>query len=987
MLQYNKLYLLRFSLSERSALFRKAVLLFILFCSCIYQAFGTHLRAGQITVKYVGPRTVDITVEVWTNTLNTTVLFGGDQDILDFGDGNTIFVPETRSQRTGPSGIPLPPNVEYASFTVYGYQYTAPGTYKISYREPNRNEGVLNMDGSVNTTFYLETVILIGAGAQQNNSPVLLIDPIDRACPGVAFFHNPGAYDPDERTVGDSLSYEMVVPFSSRNTPVVNYRDPNHPSFYTNYETASENGTRPTFSINAVTGDLRWDAPGKVGEYNIAFHVVEHRKINGVWRRIGYVRRDMQILVEDCDNERPTLELPADTCVVAGTLLNVDVIGKDPDGDPVKIEAFSQILNPPFNPVATITPDPGPEDFVSVPATTNFEWQTDCSHIREQPYSVVFKITDKPVLGPRLATFDTWFITVVGPKPVWNTAVPNNTERSVTLTWNPYECAQAVSMQVWRKVEGSDFEPTNCDIGMPPYLGYELISTVPLNNGTVTSFTDNNRGAGLEIGPRYCYRLVAVFPAGTRAESLVSDDICIEPFDLVTPVITHVDIDVTDNTNGTIIVRWVEPKENPDFPLPHNFRYEIWRGTGFSGDSVFVASTTDLSFTDTGLNTESNIYHYTINAYSEGNAFVGSSGQASSVRIEAQSRNQRIDLTWSADVPWSNNASGLKHILYRGDDPSADTKDDLVMLGEINVNAGGFTYIDQGPLENRKYCYMVETYGSYGNTDIHTDPLINRSQIICAEPGDDIPPCQPPSPSLLQPPSCEERAKTLDDCSGSKTYTNVIEWERDASDCANDVAFYVIWATSTENGEYLRIDTVRVGTRYEHTGLRNSYARCYKITAVDRSGNESEKSEAFCIDNCPYYELPNVFTPNGDGCNDVFRAYNDKYSNTGETSSGECVIPFENQLKCARFVRRVEFKVYNRWGREVYTYTGQTGGNFDFPEDRILINWDGKSSDGQQLSTGIYYYIAEVEFITINPANRFKTIKGWVHLIRDTPSN
>ena len=57
---------------------------------------------------------------------------------------------------------------------------------------------------------------------------------------------------------------------------------------------------------------------------------------------MGYVRRDMQILVDDCDNLRPDLILPPDTCVVAGTILDETILGIDPDNDDVKIEAFSE---------------------------------------------------------------------------------------------------------------------------------------------------------------------------------------------------------------------------------------------------------------------------------------------------------------------------------------------------------------------------------------------------------------------------------------------------------------------------------------------------------------------------------------------------------------------------------------------------------------------------------------------------------------------
>jgi hypothetical protein len=154
---------------------------------------------------------------------------------------------------------------------------------------------------------------------------------------------------------------------------------------------------------------------------------------------------------------------------------------------------------------------------------------------------------------------------------------------------------------------------------------------------------------------------------------------------------------------------------------------------------------------------------------------------------------------------------------------------------------------------------------------------------------------------------------------------------------------------------------------------------------VDRSGNVSELSGSFCVDNCPYYELPNVFTPNRDGCNDVFRAYsNESFGEGGGGSGTPCTpkVSLEDQKKCARFVEKVVFHVYNRWGREVFTYTGQVGGSSDNSRDAILINWDGRTNEGTELSTGVYYYVAEVTFISIHPENRNKTIKGWVHLVR-----
>ena len=58
--------------------------------------------------------------------------------------------------------------------------------------------------------------------AGPNNSPILLQPPIDFACVGQPFLHNPNANDLD----GDSLSYEFTTPLQDVNTPVPNFSSP-----------------------------------------------------------------------------------------------------------------------------------------------------------------------------------------------------------------------------------------------------------------------------------------------------------------------------------------------------------------------------------------------------------------------------------------------------------------------------------------------------------------------------------------------------------------------------------------------------------------------------------------------------------------------------------------------------------------------------------------------------------------------------------------
>lgn len=952
----------------------------ILITGLSFSSYATHLRAGEITVERVSCTSLRfrITVTVFTNTINTNVLFGGEDDWLEFGDGTSMLIPEQENILRADLGE----GIATASFTI-DHTYSGNGSYVISYSEPNRNEGVLNMDGSVNTRFYIESRIVADPFLGCNSSPKLLVPPIDRACQGIAWFHNPGAYDPD----GDSLSYELVIPFRDRNTTVVNYKDPSDPKFYSNFGNANEDGTGPpSFKINSIDGTLTWDSPGgtKLGEYNIAFIIREWRKVNGVWVPGGFVRRDMQIIVDDCDNERPDLEVPDDVCVEAGSTLDATILGTDVDGDSVKIEAFSEIFN--FGSPATYTPFP--PKFAAQPAELKFQWNTECAHVKDQPYQVVFKITDKSPTGSRLVTFKTWFIRVVGPEPEWVNATTDLATRSANLTWDSYFCQNAETMQVWRRVDSFAFEPDSCQTGMPESLGFSLIATLPVKdagNNPVTTYTDTNEGRGLASGAQYCYRLVAVFPAPKGGESYVSDEICLDPILADKAIITNVTVDVTGRDNGQITVKWIEPFEADPAQFPPPYSYQVFRAEGFAdnGNLTSVATTAGLTFTDVGIDTDEKVYNYRILTFASNDTPLDTSATASSVRLEAESQLKRIQLTWSAFVPWSNQIQSIpnKHHIYRG--AEGDTDDELVLIDSVDVTQTGFIYVDEGqfnntPLEdNTVYCYKIMTRGAYGNPQIG-EPLINYSQIICTQPGDENAPCVPETPVPDQPLDCLVYSSSLETCNNN-VFSNTLRWARPNDDaCRNDVSYYKIWVAATSNGEFFELPAEVRDTVYIDANLP-SFARCYKIQAVDRSGNRSELSEAVCFDNCPYYELPNVFSPNNDGCNDFFSAYSDRDVQGGEEGEGvggNCAItPDESKARCARFVEKVVVRIFNRWGKEVFSY--ESGG-----ERTIYVDWNGRGSDGTELSTGVYYYAADVTFDSVDPKKQNQIIKGWVHLMR-----
>ena len=86
------------------------------------------------------------------------------------------------------------------------HTYGGPGVYEIQVEDPNRNNGVLNIPGSVDVPFSITTLLIIDPQAGHNSSVQLLNPAQQNACLFQTWIHNPGAHDPD----GDILTYDLV---------------------------------------------------------------------------------------------------------------------------------------------------------------------------------------------------------------------------------------------------------------------------------------------------------------------------------------------------------------------------------------------------------------------------------------------------------------------------------------------------------------------------------------------------------------------------------------------------------------------------------------------------------------------------------------------------------------------------------------------------------------------------------------------------------
>lgn len=114
--------------------------------------------------------------------------------------------------------------------------------------------------------------------------------------------------------------------------------------------------------------------------------------------------------------------------------------------------------------------------------------------------------------------------------------------------------------------------------------------------------------------------------------------------------------------------------------------------------------------------------------------------------------------------------------------------------------------------------------------------------------------------------------------------------------------------------------------------------------------NLSECADTFSIQIIVYdslmVQIPNVFTPNDDGINDVFSVSVDG-------------------------AKEIKISIVNRWGNIVYEYW-----NNSISSPSTLTIWDGKSH-GENVSDGVYYYT--IEFI--DKLDKKYNYQGFIHVL------
>lgn len=114
--------------------------------------------------------------------------------------------------------------------------------------------------------------------------------------------------------------------------------------------------------------------------------------------------------------------------------------------------------------------------------------------------------------------------------------------------------------------------------------------------------------------------------------------------------------------------------------------------------------------------------------------------------------------------------------------------------------------------------------------------------------------------------------------------------------------------------------------------VRPFESSAFAVTVIDSNGCRATDRLTIFVNRKRDVYIPNVFSPNNDGQNDIFLIF------AGDEA-----------------IRIKSFYVFNRWGEPMFEL-------FGFQPNDPTYGWDG-THRGELMNGGVYVYMAEIEFV------------------------
>jgi hypothetical protein len=311
-----------------------------------YQANATHMMGADMVFKCLGNGKFEVTVKVYRDCQGVSLsnspitIFPLNCSGSSFNKTLTLvsvidITPVCSSVQSRCVGGSYQYGIEEHTFSdiIDLSSYTNCCKFRVSWEQAARNSSIGT--GQADQNFYTEA-ILDKCVSPCNSSPQITNRPIAIICAGQDFCFNNGILDTID---GDSLSFSLEEPLQgagnpctyssgySKTSPLKYLGHPNH------------NASLPAgFHLDPLTGDLCF-RPTQVQLAVLVIKVIEWRKINGVATAIGETRRDMQIIVTTCPNNKvPNVQGPYAYDACANSKICFDMQSTDLDAaDTVRV--------------------------------------------------------------------------------------------------------------------------------------------------------------------------------------------------------------------------------------------------------------------------------------------------------------------------------------------------------------------------------------------------------------------------------------------------------------------------------------------------------------------------------------------------------------------------------------------------------------------------------------------------------------------------
>ena len=986
------------------------VLILILFCiTAAFNAKASHCAGGELIYQWVSDSTYRVTFKLYRDCAGTSAeppnvpvccenscnLFAPPltlQKLTTLPDGSPNGT-EVSSGCGGSQSTCLLPGSTVPGFQEWWYQglITLPGrcsdwTFSVSISARNTSA---NLSGGSNNLFYVATT-LNSVVAQGNSSPIFSVKPVPYVCINNPYTYNNGVIDPDN----DSLGYEIMQPQQGSCSAPASPIPFNGTNLYNTTNNPIPTGN--SFVFNATTGQMSF-TPTQTGKNTLTVRVKEYR--NHVL--IGSVTRDIQVQTLACNSVQPVLNADSITITsgtrvngrienCAGTPLNFCFKVKSPNAGAIMVASDNHLIVTPGS-VVTYTGQrtdsimgcfswtPGALDTGLRNFAVTVKDSTCLSGIAiSQTFVVpiyIYSVTkiskdsticaggSVPLQATGGSTF-TWSV-LPGGSPLSTlsctncsnpTASPTVTTRYVVTTNLQSICNKSTDTV---KITVNQLPPAPTIItNSPVCVGDSLRFTTPVN---ATSYS--------WLGPAGFHSTLqsplianAQTPNGGLYYLIVKNGNCASPAASVNVSIASTPAKPIITGDDTLC-----QGETIDLHVTTNAGFFKW-----TGPNGFASTANHVTFPNAAPLLSGK---YILKVYNAVTLACPSPADTFDVLVSPK-------ITVSFDVSRDTlcEHDTINVISTGTNDPTMHYNWNFVH-GNIQSGTGAGPYIIQYPSQGLHTIYLNANNGGCKDSAKHNirvvtapisdflapqDACMNDTIRVMGDAllsydwsynwsfdGAYILSGTKVGPYYLRYNTPGAKVVTLTTtsnyCSSIETrhiinvhalpIAHIVSASSTNNICAGELIHFIAADNEDNTYQWLPASFFAVGGAVTDGRVRET--GYVKLLVTDTLGCRSEDSIYITAKHCCTVTLPNAFTPNNDGHNDLFR------------------------LVTAGYPLNVNFRIFNRWGQEIYS-TGEASNG-----------WDG-TSGGKQMDAGTYYYYVRYQCTD----QQYYELKGEVILIR-----